>query len=63
MDINETTQRKTEATRLPYFPEEDPIDGLSEEYDDDHEREPGHRDRVFDAIGDFMKGKRKRHGC
>ena len=63
MDINEITQRKTDATRLPYFPEEDLVDGYchDEEYED-RERDPGHRDRVLDAVGDFFKSKRRPHG-
>ena len=62
MSTSETTQRKTEATRLPYFPEEDPIDGRAEN-ETDRRAESRYRARVLSSVADYMKGKRKRHGC
>ena len=50
------------AMQRSFWPEDDMVDGYCED-DDDHDRDPSHHDRVLDAIGDFMKGKRKRHGC
>ena len=45
-----------------FWPEEALVDGYCrEDYEDDHEREPGHRDRVVDAIGEYLaNGKRRR---
>ena len=50
-----------EAIELPLFHEQGQDDGFSEEYDDDHDRDPGHRDRVIGMIGDYL-GRRNRRG-
>lgn len=51
-----------EQPRLPLSPEEAQAGSRGEELVDLRE-EGRHRIRVLAAVADFMKGKRKRHGC
>ncbi|MCH7920057.1 MAG: hypothetical protein IIC50_18970 [Planctomycetes bacterium] len=59
MDSNETTQKKTAATRLPLFPEDDMVDGRGEEAADRAE-EGQRRLQVFSAIGEYLTKKKRK---
>ena len=52
---------KKESIRRSFWPEEAQVDGYCDDDYDDREREAGHRDRVVDAIGEYLaNGKRRR---
>ena len=50
-----------ERTLVAEQDKEDLVDGYcSDDYDEDHDRDPGHRDRVLGVIGEYLANRKRR---